>query len=50
MAELESEIEALEEELEKATAGSKEAAETRATVEELNSEVESLREKVKTAA
>ncbi len=46
IAELEGEIEALEEELEKAAASSREAVETRAAVEELNAEVESLREKV----
>ncbi len=46
IAELEAEIEALEEELEKAAAAAKEAADARAAAEELSAEVTLLKEQV----
>ena len=47
IAELEAEIEALEEELEKATAANKEATHTKAAVDELSAEVATLKERVR---
>lgn len=46
IAELEAEIEALEEELEKATSASKEAGNTRAAIDTLTAETLSLKEQV----
>ena len=47
IAELEAEIEALEEELEKASAANKEATDTKVTVSELTAEIASLKEQVR---
>ena len=47
IAELEAEIEALEEELEKATAANKEATHTKAAVDELSAEIATLKERVR---
>lgn len=47
IAELEAEIEALEEELEKATAANKEAKDTKAAVDELGAEVATLKQRVR---